>query len=126
MFAVSRLVPVFALLFFAFIVWIIVVSDSGNSNILIDSVRAIPYGDKLGHASLYAVLAVLVNLSIKPRAKKHFGLPLGCALVLAFALLEELSQGFFPGTRTLDIEDAAADFIGVYFAAWLGQKEWIR
>jgi len=118
MFAVNRLVPVFA-----FIVWIIVVSDSGRSNFLIDSVRSVPYGDKVGHMSLYAMLAVLVNLSIKSRAKKHFGLPLGCALVLAFALLEELSQGFFPSTRTLDIEDAVADFVGIYLAAWITTRK---
>ncbi len=117
-----RLMPIAAVSFFIFIVWIIVISDSGKSNILIDSVRAIPHGDKLGHMTLYAVLAALVNLSLKPREKKHLGLPLGCALVLLFSLLEELSQGFFPGTRTLDVQDAIADCMGVYFVAYLDTK----
>lgn len=119
-----RLMPVAAGSFFIFILWIIVVSDSGASNIIIDSVRAIPYGDKLGHAGLYALLAALVSLSLKPTHKKYIGLPLGCALVLAFALLEELSQGFFPSTRTLDVQDALADCIGVYFASWIVAKKW--
>lgn len=89
---------------------------------LIDSVRAIPHGDKLGHMSLYAVLAALVHLSLKSREKKHLGLPLGCALVLLFALVEELSQGFFPGKRTLDVLDVLADCLGVYFVAWVNNK----
>jgi polysaccharide biosynthesis protein VpsQ len=117
-----RLIPVAAFSFFIFIIWIIVVSDSGSSNVLIDSIRAIPYGDKLGHMSLYAVLAALVNLSLKPRKQRYLGLPLGCALVLLFALLEELSQGFFPSTRTLDIQDAVADCVGVYFVALIDAK----
>lgn len=124
MFASIRLMQVAASLFFVFILWIIVVSDIGGPNILIDSVRAIPYGDKLGHMSLYCILAFLVSLSCKPAKRKHFGLPIGCALVLAFALLEELSQYFFPSTRMLDIQDALADCVGVYLAAWLVQKKW--
>jgi VanZ family protein len=117
-----RLIPVAAIFFFVFILWIIFVSDMGGPNVLIDSVRAIPYGDKLGHMGLYAVLALLVNLSLKPRPQRYFGLPLGCALALAFALLEELSQYFFPSTRMLDIQDALADMVGVYLAAWVCMK----
>jgi VanZ family protein len=118
---IYRLMPVAACSFFIFILWIIVVSDSGSSNIFIDSMRAIPNGDKLCHTGLYALLTALVSLSLKPTPKKYLGLPLGGALVLAFALLEELSQGLFPGTRTLDIQDALADCVGVYFVAWVLQ-----
>ena len=71
---------------------------------------------------LYAVLALLVNLSLKPCSKQYLGLPLGCALVLVFALVEELSQYFFPSTRMLDIQDAAADIAGVYLSAWVCMK----
>jgi polysaccharide biosynthesis protein VpsQ len=117
-----RLIPVTAIFFFGFILWIIVISDMGGSNVLIDSVRAVPYGDKFGHMSLYAVLALLVNLSLKPRKQRYLGLPFGCALVLLFALLEELSQYFFPTTRMLDIQDALADIAGVYLAAWVCEK----
>jgi VanZ family protein len=66
---------------------------------------------------LYFALALLVNLSLKPRKQKYLGLPIGCVLVLVFALLEELSQYFFPSTRMLDIQDALADVAGVYMAA---------
>jgi len=122
MFSSFRLLPIVAVLFFIFILWAIVVSNIGGPNVLIDSVRVIPYGDKLGHMGLYGILAFLVSLSLKPRKKKYFGLPLGCALVLTFALLEELSQYFFPSTRMLDIQDALADMVGVYLATWVCGK----
>jgi len=123
MFSAARLIPIFALVFFLFILWIIVVSDSGRSNALIDAVRAIPYGDKLGHLVLFGVLAALVSFSLTHQKKRYFGLPLGCALVLLFALVEELSQVLFPSTRTLDIGDVVADFAGIYCVAWLMQKK---
>ena len=116
-----RFFPLAAISFFGFILWIIIISDTGGPNVLIDSVRAIPHGDKFGHMSLYCVLAVLVNFSLKPRTQQYFGLTLGCALVLVFALFEELSQYFFPLTRTLDIQDAMADCFGVYVAAWIAR-----
>lgn len=39
-----------------------------------------------------------------------------------FALVEELSQYFFPSIRMLDIQDALADMVGVYLAAWVYSK----
>jgi polysaccharide biosynthesis protein VpsQ len=119
----NRLAALTAGVFFLFTVWIIVVSDAGRSNVLIDSVRAIPYGDKLGHMILYGILAVLVNASLVLRKSNHLGLPLGCALVLLFALVEELSQGFFPSTRTLDVGDMAADLIGIYCVTWMMREK---
>lgn len=98
------------------------VSDSGTPNIFIDGVRNIPYGDKVGHMGLYGVLALLMTLSLKQQPQKYFGLPLGCALVLLFSLMEELTQYFFPVTRTLDMGDVLADFVGIYFAAWVYTK----
>lgn len=117
-----RFWPLVAILFFAFILWVIVVSDSGIQNVFIDGVKNIPYGDKVGHMCLYGLLALLVSLSLKPQRKKYFGLPLGCALVLLFALIEELTQYFFPSTRTLDVGDVLADFIGIYVAAWINAQ----
>ena len=126
MLILNRLTALAATVFFIFIAWIIVISDTGTPNIFIDSVRAIPYGDKLGHMSLYGVLAALVQLSLSQKSRNHFGLPLGCALVLLFALLEELSQGFFPSTRTVDIGDVAADFLGVYSVTWIMREKQLR
>ena len=113
-----RPVTLAAVLFFIFICWIIVQADRGADNFFIDHIRAIPYGDKFGHIGLYGLLALLVDLALLQRRTSFFEMPLGCALVLAFALIEELSQGFLP-SRTVDIGDAISDCLGVYLAAWL-------
>lgn len=112
-----RFWPLVTVLLFVFILWIIVVSDAGTPNVFIDEVKNIPYGDKVGHMGLYGLLALLVSLSLKPRQQRYLSLPLGCALVLLFSLVEELTQYFFPATRTLDIGDVVADFLGIYSAA---------
>src|SRR6478736_7075733 len=112
-----RPITVAAALFFLFICWIVVQADRGADNFFIDHVRALPNGDKFGHVGLYGLLALLVDLALRQRRVSFFEMPMGCALVLAFALIEELSQGFFP-TRTVDIGDVIADCLGIYLAAW--------
>lgn len=113
-----RAITFSAVLFFIFICWIIVQADRGADNFFIDHVRALPYGDKLGHLGLYGLLALLVDLALRQRKTSFFEMPMGCALVLAFALIEELTQGFFP-SRTVDLGDALSDCLGIYLAAWL-------
>ncbi len=71
---------------------------------------AIPYGDKLGHATLYGVMAMLLNYGLSYRKIK--GLQLGAVLVLTFAILEEFSQIYIP-SRTFDLYDILADIVGV-------------
>ena len=45
---------------------------------------------------------------------------IGAMIVLLFAGLEELSQYYFP-SRTLDIYDFVADFIGVVLASFISK-----
>ncbi|MEN0037749.1 MAG: VanZ family protein [Cellvibrio sp.] len=80
----------------------------------------VPYGDKVAHVLLYGCLALLLNLLLKRKVLtvKSLNFQLGSVLVLGFAVLEELSQGFF-ATRNLDMWDLFADVIGVYLAAIL-------
>lgn len=106
--------------FFGFILWIIYEANTGASNIFLYAVDLIPHGDKLGHIWLYGGLAVLLNLLLKRRTLlvKSVQFQLGSALVLGFAVIEELSQGFF-ATRNLDGWDVVADLLGVYIAAFL-------
>jgi VanZ family protein len=107
-----RIMPV--LLFFGFILWIIVMADSGTENILFDLIKSVPQGDKLAHLGLYGLLTVLLNVALNFRALtiKTYPLQWGAVLVLTFALLEEMSQYFFPN-RTLDMIDVIADVIGI-------------
>lgn len=102
---------------FCFICWIIFLADTGAPNYFIDAIRRIPGGDKLGHMWLYGLLSLALSYAWRDQPRGYLGLPLGCALVLAFAILEECTQAFFP-TRTLDFADVAADYIGVQLASW--------
>jgi len=106
--------------FFAFILWIIYEADTGASNIFLYVADLIPYGDKLGHIWLYGGLALLLNLLLKRRVVRinSVRLQLGSVLVLGFAVIEELSQGFF-ATRSMDGWDLLADLLGVHIAAFL-------
>lgn len=89
-------------------------ADSGTENILFDLIKSVPQGDKLAHLGLYGLLTVLLNVALNFRALtiKTYPLQWGAVLVLTFALLEEMSQYFFPN-RTLDMIDVIADVIGI-------------
>ena len=110
------------LTFFLFILWIIIVADSADYNYAFFMVGTIPYGDKIAHALLYGVMAMLLNFGLDFKTKQFLGLNLqvGAMIVLLFAGLEELSQYYFP-SRTLDIYDFVADFIGVVLASFISK-----
>lgn len=101
------------LAFFAFILWIIYLADTGSSG-LVTLVHQVPYGDKLGHVLLYGLLTLLLNLTLKMHTLRWGRLRLlfGTFAVSLFALLEELSQAWLP-YRTLDVQDLVADAIGI-------------
>ena len=107
-------------LFFLFIIWIIILADSADHNFAFSLVGGIPYGDKIAHASLYGVMALLLNFGLGFKTKEFLGfsLQVGAMIVLLFAGLEELSQYYFP-SRTLDFYDFVADFVGVVLASIL-------
>ncbi len=108
------------LAFFFFILWIIILADSANYNFAFYVVGSVPYGDKIGHALLYGVMAILLNFGLGFKTKKFLGfnMQIGAMIVLLFAGLEELSQYYFP-SRSLDFYDFLADFIGVVLASYI-------
>ncbi len=113
------------LIFFLFILWIIFLAGSANYNYAFFMVGSIPYGDKIAHALLYGVMALLLNFGLGFKTKQFLGLniQLGSILVLLFAGVEELSQYFFP-SRTLDMYDFIADFVGVFLASYV--SNWFK
>ena len=108
------------LVFFFFILWIIILADSANYNFAFFVVGTVPYGDKIAHATLYGMMALFLNFGLGFKTKKFLGfdMQIGAILVLLFAGLEELSQYYFP-SRTLDIYDFVADFIGIVLASFI-------
>ena len=100
--------------FFLFIAGIIYLADTANYNFAFYWVGSIPYGDKIAHASLYGVMALLLNYGMNFKSKKilGFNMQLGAVIVLTFAGLEELSQYWLP-SRSCDVWDFVADSVGV-------------
>jgi VanZ family protein len=109
-------IPFLSVSFFGFILWIIYLANTGQSSVFFELVSRIPYGDKLGHFCLFGLLTLAANFTLKLRTFKILSIKLylGSLLVLAFVVLEESSQ-FFIATRTVDIFDLSADFIGIVF-----------
>lgn len=106
------------LIFFMLISYIIILADTENYNFAFHLVGHIPYGDKIAHTVLYGMMALLLNYGLHFKHIKCFGISLqiGAIYVLLFAGLEELTQYYIP-SRTFDIGDLLADFIGVVLAS---------
>ncbi|WP_020536698.1 VanZ family protein [Lewinella cohaerens] len=115
--------PVLALSFLAFIFWIIIQADLGQSIGFSKFVRHLPFGDKLGHFFLYGVLAFLVNLALKNRKIAISGhqILLGGLLVLVFAILEEFTQMAL-STRNFELWDMFCDLLGITLFSWLALR----
>jgi VanZ family protein len=83
-----------------------------------------PNGDKLGHFILYGMLnffitfAIISSLHSKPRG----GVTLTVGLTLASLITaEEYSQKYFL-TRTFDLIDLLASYLGLIVGGWLALK----
>ena len=92
---------------------------------LFKAIYIFPNGDRVGHAVLYGLLTFLLK-NAWPEKKVQVGrwvIPLGTALALIGATLEELSQFFFPN-RTPDIIDLSCGFAGILIATVISL--WVR
>jgi VanZ family protein len=111
-----RLIPLCAVGFFCFLIWVIYLANTGKSSIFFQLIASIPYGDKLGHFSLFGLLTLVTNFAFKLKSYKVYSMELyfGTVLVAIFVTIEECSQYFIPN-RTFDLFDLLADFIGIVF-----------
>jgi polysaccharide biosynthesis protein VpsQ len=85
----------------------------------------IPYHDKIGHVSLYAIATYLGHRVLQGRSIILPGirrLPLFPALFGLWTVTEELLQGFAP-SRTLDATDLVCSVIGVILGWWLVERK---
>ena len=112
-----------AIFFGLFIIAIIILADTNHMGFL-GRVYDFPNGDKFGHFVLYGLLSLVVNLSVfEARPSSDFKrLAVITSLILALLIgIEEFSQQSFP-SRTSDIIDLTASYLGVAFFAWLAVK----
>jgi len=112
----NRLIPLIAVGFFCFIIWVIYLANTGQSSMFFQFIASIPNGDKLGHFCLFGLLTLVANLAFKFKSFKLYSMELflGTILVFSFVVIEEFSQYFIPN-RTFDLFDLLADFIGIVF-----------
>lgn len=109
---ISKYLP--PIVFFTFIIWMIIQADMNKTNLIMDIGHAVPWGDKIGHFSLFGIMALLLNMTIKfKQIKIHTRrFHLGSVIVFAFAVLEEFTQLAF-STRTFDLVDMLFDLLGI-------------
>jgi len=105
--------------FFIFILFIIFLADTADHNFAFRLIGHIPYGDKVMHGVLYGVMALLLNYGLNFKSYKFiFNLQWGAMAVLFFATIEEITQYWLP-SRTFDLGDLLADFIGVILFSFI-------
>lgn len=111
------------ILFALFIILIIVLADLGKLGIL-EAVNRIPLGDKAGHFILYGILTLMTNLtlfgSFPSQSRRQVAVVSSLTLALLIGL-EEFSQRNF-SSRTFDLGDLTASYLGVIFFAWLALR----
>lgn len=112
----KTLIPLGAVAFFCFILWVIYLANTGQNSVFFQFVASIPYGDKLGHFCLFGLLTLATNLAFRFKSFKLFSIELylGTILVFSFVVIEEFSQYFIPN-RSFDLMDLSADFVGIVF-----------
>lgn len=110
-------------LFTCFVLLIIVLADTGRLGAL-SLIYHIPYADKAGHFILYGILTLLMDLMLFRSfpSRSRIGIVLIAGLTLAPLIgLEELSQRNLP-TRTFDLMDLSASYLGLIFFSWVAMK----
>lgn len=111
-----------ALLFLGFILLVILAADADAIPPFIRDIYRFPGGDLVGHFTLYGILALLLARAFPRRLHMDGVSPtLTSLLVAALALVEELSQFFFP-LRTPDWLDLACGLLGIITADWLAAR----
>ncbi len=111
-------------LFALFILAVIVLADLGILPHFLSIVYDFPNGDKVGHFILFGLLGFLLTFtftrSLPNRTRALVALSIGLILMLLIAL-EEISQ-MFVSTRTFDLIDLLASYVGVVLGGFIALK----
>jgi len=113
-----------AILFSLFILLVIALADTGSMPRFLKAIYDFPHGDKLGHFLLYGLLAFFVTTALigafSNRSPRRVAL--WTCLVLATLIgVEEFSQRYF-SSRTFDLVDLTASYLGVIVGGWVAYR----
>ena len=114
-----------AIVFTAFIMYVIVLADRNAIPPFIRALYDFPYGDKVGHFILFGLLNFFLTLTflraLPNRTSSRVALSVG--LILAAAITaEEFSQQYF-SARTFDLIDLSASYLGLLIGGWMALKK---
>lgn len=105
-----------AFLFLVFILVVILAADRGTIPPFIRALYRFHGGDLVGHFFLYGILALLLARAFPRRfAGGGFSLAISSLWAVGLAMMEEISQFFFP-LRTPDLLDLACGVLGILLA----------
>jgi VanZ family protein len=102
-------------LYFLLLGVIVFMADQKKYQPLFQHVRALPYGDKLGHLILMGLFSFLLNMALGCRTLRVWKIELlkGSLAVALVVTLEEFSQ-IFIRYRTFDAGDLVFDYLGIF------------
>jgi VanZ family protein len=107
-----KLITIF---YICFILFIIALANQGELGVVAVIVYEVPYTDKLGHFILMGLLAFFINLNLKCSTISVWNWKFlkGSVIILSLVTLEEISQ-LLVETRTFDLMDLFADYLGIF------------
>jgi VanZ family protein len=113
-----------AILFTLFIIGLIILADRDALPPFIRAMYDFPYGDKLGHFILFGILNFILTLTflraLPNRTRNWVALSVGLILVVAVTA-EEFSQRYF-ASRTFDLVDLSASYLGLLVGGWIALR----
>ena len=115
-------------LYFLFIAWILYLAYAGEPSIFFELVKAMPYGDKIGHVVLAFLLTLFCTHATQYKRftitqLKKCSIYWGTLIVFFLCALEEGFQLTSP-LRTFSAYDLAADVVGILACQiWLSKSK---
>jgi VanZ family protein len=103
---------------------IVIFAGLGRLGGVLNTIHAIPLGDKLAHFLLVGSLAYVVNISLRGSGVQLFGVRIlyGGLLIFWVMTLEEISQHWLT-SRRFDLGDMLANTLGVLVFSYLAARQ---
>ncbi|MFK7803055.1 MAG: VanZ family protein [Anaerolineae bacterium] len=99
---------------------LVIIYLANTDSIPMRHLYAIPNFDKIGHFTLFGLMAFFINRAMGCRRKELLGnvMLVGSLWLMSFVVLEEFSQIFIE-SRNFDVSDLMYDMVGIYFGGFI-------